>query len=307
MKKYFNYILILFILAISVVKAEVMLNIDKPIIEFSSIDNYSLQGFTVVDKYLFMILNGYDDMVSKIIVYDLDSYKMVKSYDFESLGHANDVTYNSKNELIYVLAGGGSNLVYIFNKDFEYVESLELELPGRSITYIPDSDTFALRTVMNGYKLNNNLKLITKLPFIVGMNIRNDIGRQGWSYYNGFIYYSNWSWKRLGGDGSNFIFVYDMEGNNRDILYTKADIGEIEDISFYDNKMILGFNGYDNKIKFYEEDIPEVPPVVEEVSVDEEETNDDTIVESNKKYNILIYVICGIFVLVTIYLIKKNK
>lgn len=304
MKKYFIYIISLFILSLSVVKADITLNMSKPIIEFPSIDNYSLQGFTVDENNLFIVLNGYDDMVSKIIVYDLESYKILKNFDYESLGHANDVTYDSKRKLIYVLAGGGSNLVYLFNTNYEYVKSLELDLPARSLTYIPDEDIFAIRTVTTGYKLNNELKLITNFPFIVGMNIRNDIGRQGWSYYNGYIYYSNWSWKRLGGDGSNFIFIYDMQGNKRDILYTKDDIGEIEDIAFYKNKMILGFNGYDNKIKFYEEDIPEVPILTEESSTDDEEIEENT--DSNNNLSVLVYVLGGIFVLFIVFLIIKK-
>ena len=32
------------------------------------------------------------------------------------------------------------------------------------------------------------------------------------SDYNDFIYYCNWSWIRMGGDGSNTILIYDLDG-----------------------------------------------------------------------------------------------
>lgn len=310
MKKYIIYIIILFMLFISSIKADTTLNLDNKIIEFPSIENYSLQGFTVVKDSLFIVLNGYDDKVSKIIVYDLKTYKIIKEYDYSSLGHANDVTYNSKNNTIYVLAGGGSNEVYLFNGDnFLYIDKLTIELPARSITYIDDGDIYAIRTVATGFKLNSDLKLENKLPFIVGMNIKSEVGRQGWSYYNGYIYYSNWSWIRLGGDGSNIVFIYDLSGNLVDTLYTEKDIGEIEDIAFYDNMMILGFNGYDDKIMFYEVDIPEIP-IKEEVIVSNTVDDDIDIENTDNKYYVIGFSILFLFIISFIFLIflkKKNK
>ena len=44
-----------------------------------------------------MILEGYDDTKSIIKVYDLRTNNEIISYDFPSLGHANDVTYNKNN------------------------------------------------------------------------------------------------------------------------------------------------------------------------------------------------------------------
>lgn len=299
MKKYIFYIIILSVLFLNKVNANDILNLNEPVIEFPSIDNYSLQGFTTTDKYLFMVLNGYDDQKSMIKVYNLNDYTLVSSYDYESLGHANDVTYNSNNKMIYVLAGGGSNSLFEFDSiDFKYTRTIELELPGRSITYMDDSNTYAIRTVTNGFKLDKDLKLYNKMPFIVGMNIKNDLGRQGWAYYNEHIYYSNWSWIRLGGDGANIIFVYDDKGKNVDVLYTDKNIGEIEDIAFYNDKMILGFNGYDDKIKFYMIDVPEINNVQEDIETSlEENTNNDN--DINKK---IIYLVSGIGVIICVIL-----
>ncbi len=312
MKRYLIYSIILFVIGFNLVNANDYLELEKPIIEFPTIEHYSLQGFTTTDKYLFMVLNGYDDQKSMIKVYDLETNKLVTSYDYSSLGHANDVTYNSRKNMIYVLAGGGSKLLFGFDgSTFKHSSLIELELPGRSITYIDENDTYAIRTVSTGFILDSELNLNNKIPFIIGMNIRNDVGRQGWSYYNGYIYYSNWSWIRLGGDGSNFIFVYDMNGKEKDVLYTKNDIGEIEDVSFYKDNMILGFNGYDDKIKFYSIPVPEIKEVhLEEVVENLDEEDNEEIPYVTNKINI--YAIIGIVTIIFISIViilkkKKNK
>lgn len=257
-KLFFKTLLILLFFTINTVYAEKTLVLDNPVISFKKIDNYVLQGFTTVDNYLFMILEGYDDTKAIIKVYDLDTFKEVKSYDYGSLGHSNDVTYNRKNNKIYVIASSGSDVVYTFNGDsFLYEDQFEIGLPIRSITYVEDDDIYAVRTVSVGFKYDSKFNLISKVPFVIGLNFSADLGRQGWAYYNKYIYYANWSWVRLGGDGANIIYVYDLTGRRKDTLYTENNIGELEDVAFYNNKMVLGFNGYDKNIKFYMIDIPD--------------------------------------------------
>lgn len=257
-KVFFKTLLILLFFTINTVYAEKTLVLDNPVISFKKIDNYVLQGFTTVDNYLFMILEGYDDTKAIIKVYDLDTFKEVKSYEYGSLGHSNDVTYNRKNNKIYVIASSGSDVVYTFNGDsFLYEDQFEIGLPIRSITYVEDDDIYAVRTVSVGFKYDSKFNLISKVPFVIGLNFSADLGRQGWAYYNKYIYYANWSWVRLGGDGANIIYVYDLSGRRKDTLYTENNIGELEDVAFYNNKMILGFNGYDKNIKFYMIDIPD--------------------------------------------------
>lgn len=300
MKKVWFFIILLMCSVIKVY-AESMLELNDSIIEFDNIAHYNLQGFTTVNNYLFMVLDGYDDTKSIIKVYNLNNGKLIKSYEYGSLGHANDVTYNSKTNLIYVLQSGGFNKVFIFDGDnFEYKETISVSLPLRSITYIDDLDKYAGRTVASGFMFNNDLSLSSKIPFVVGMNFSNKIGRQGWAYYNGYIYYTNWSWKRFGGDGSNMIFIYDLKGNKVDELRTSVDIGEIEDISFYNNKMVLGFNSYDGKIKFYMENIPEVKTFNEFQEIDEE---DNTNIEDNVNNKNIIYILISILFIAVLVII----
>ena len=306
MKKslYMLWGLIIIFSIINTCYAEKTIELDKPIIEYKKEKYYGLQGFTITDKHLFVIMIGYDDTKSILKIYDLETMKEIQSIEANSLGHANDVTYNKNNNKIYVLASGGSNEIYTFDGDsFDYEGSFELPLPARSITYIEDEDIYAIRTISVGYRLNNKFNLISKIPFIVGMNFNVDIGRQGWTYYNGYIYYANWSWIRYGGDGANIIYVYDLNGKIQDTIYTDNTIGELEDIAFYNNKMILGFNGYDGNIKFYMIDSPtiEKKEVVTVLEVETEKQDSPTVLW------LFISIFCIVSIIFIIYFIKRKK
>ncbi len=300
----------LFLIFIGVAEAKTTLTFYEPIIEFPDVENYSLQGFTIVKDKLFIVLSGFEDTKALIKVFDLNTYEEVMEIKNNKLGHANDVTYNSKTNKIYVLAGSGSLNIHVFNGDnFKYEEKIKIDLPGRSITYIEELDKYAVRTVSNGYIYNNEFKLESKVPFIYGMNFSTDIARQGWAYYNGLIYYTNWSWKRLGGDGTNVIFIYDLDGNMKGSWYTKDDIGEIEDIAFYNERMVLGFNCYDGNIRFFDLTIPKLSKDTSSVTNSSKKTVND-----NKKDNSLLFLILGFsflgligIILLMIYTNKRNK
>lgn len=304
MKKFIFLILLLFIncLFYSGVLADSNIVLDNPVISFKKIKKYNLQGYTVVNNKLFMILEGYDDTKSIIKVYDLDTYQEIVSYNYGSLGHANDVTYNKNTNKIYVLASSGSDEIFIFNGDtFEYEKSINIGLPVRSITYLYDMNMYAVRTVTAGFIYNSDFVLENNLPFVVGMNFSSELGRQGWTYYKDLIYYANWSWVKAGGDGANIIYVYDLKGNKLSNIYTDKNIGEIEGVDFYNNKMLLGFNGYDDNINFYLTDIPKVEIPKEEVA--------EAPIVKKKNYNIYIFIGigCVLFVLVIIFIIFRHK
>lgn len=301
MKKFliFIFILLIYFFTDKYTYADSQIILNEPIIQFNEIKNYTLQGYSVVKDKLFMVLEGYDDTKSIIKVYDLNTYEEVISYNYKSLGHANDVTYNKKTNKIYILASSGSNTIFTFNGDtFDYEDRFEISLPARSITYLDDYNMYAIRTVTSGFIYNKDFILENKLPFVIGMNFSSDLGRQGWSYYNKLIYYANWSWVRLGGDGVNIIYVYDLEGKKIDNLYTADNIGEIEGVSFYNNKMILGFNGYDNTIKFYMTDIPII-----EIPTEEKIIQEDVKIVKKKNYNLYIFIIIVSLIVITILVI----
>ncbi len=257
MKKIFLFIFIFFLFLIKVT-ALVNIEVSKPVIRFPKEEEYVLQGFTNVDNRLFAIFIEPSGQKPKVKIFNLNNGKLIKEFITDDLGHANDVTYNKKTNQIYVANGDGKSFLHVFDADDYGRIQLEITLPIRSITYIDDKDLYAVRTVTSGFYLNNDFSLKSKVPFIIGMNFSSDIGRQGWTYYNGLIYYSTWSWIRHGGDGSNKIYVYTISGERTDEIVTNNEIGELEDVSFYNDKMILGFNTYDDYIEFYMIDNPKV-------------------------------------------------
>ena len=291
-------ILLLFV-CVQTVKADIDLDLGDPFIRFDPEYDYYLQGFTIINNKLFLVMINDDEDKPKIKVFDLDTNEEVYTKIVNGIGHANDVTFNSKDNKIYIVHGNGLSVLHVFDADsYEYLYDVEIELPARSIAYIDDLDIYALRTVSSGYMINNEHRLYNKLPFLTGMSFTFDVGRQGWTYYKGYIYYSTWSWIRFGGDGSNKILVYDLTGKLRERLVTNDDIGELENVDFYKDKMILGINSYeDDFVEFYSIDIPEIEPLVEE---DEEE-------ETVSKKNYLWFLLIPILLIPGIIFIIKKR
>lgn len=236
------------------------LTLTNQIISFQAEDGYGLQGFTVVKDKLFFVLVGPDDASSWFKVFDLTHYKEIYSMPYQSVGHANDVTYNSQENRIYIAHSSGSSILSSFDGDtYSFLDSFSIHLPIRSITYMEEENKYAVRLVTSGFLLNEDFQKTNIFPFITGMNVNEKVGRQGWAFYQNHLWYANWSWVRLGGDGTNDIMVYDLQGHKLEDFITDSSYGEIEDIAFYQDKMILGFNSYEGEITFYLEDIPLVP------------------------------------------------
>ncbi len=282
------------------------IEVSNPIIRFAKEDDYVLQGFTNIDNKLFTVFIEPTEAKPKIKVFDLNNGKLIKEFITEDVGHANDVTYNSKTNKIYVVNGNGRRILHVFDADTYKKSTINISLPIRSLTYIDDKDLYAVRTVSTGFYLNNDFTLKSSVPFIIGMNFSSDIGRQGWTYYDGLIYYTTWSWIRNGGNGTNTIHVYTIGGDRVDRIDTIDSIGELEDVSFYNEKMVLGFNTYDDFIEFYLLDIPEVNrTVVKDEAEDVKETKEE--VNDNNKKKIVYALIKIFFVIVLLVIFFKRK
>lgn len=102
------------------------------------------------------------------------------------------------------------------------------------------------------------------------------------------------------------IFVYSMDGENIETYYTEKNIGEIEDIAFFNNKMILGFNGYDDKIKFYMIDVPEITNSNKEFIDINNNDNINNVKNYKFNYMYVILSLAGIILVIFIFKIIKN-
>lgn len=295
------YAIFLFLFCISSVNA---IDLSNKVIEFSDIDGYGMQGFSNNDKYLFVVLISNDEESSIIKVYDINTFKEYNTIHYSSLGHANDVTYNSKEDRFYVARSGGSSLIDAFDgTTLEYIDTIDVGYPIRSLTYIDELDKYAVRVVSTGYMMDSTFN-IDSTPFVMGLGISPKIGRQGWTFYNGFLYYSNWSWIRYGGDGSNFIKVYNLDGYVIDKYYIEPGLGELENVSFNNNKMILGFNCYDGIVRFFVSDIPEVIVNYERIQVIEDDVEE--VLEDEEHFSFIIPVILIIIIIILIYLCRRK-
>ena len=277
------------------------LNVENKIISFPKIEDYVMQGFAVVKDKLFVTFVKKDNVHAYIQVYDLDDYSLYKEYPYQGIGHANDIAYNNKTNEILVLHGNGSHMVSIFDgDDFEFKKNVKVPLPIRGISYNEEEDMYIVRTINSGFKFNSDYTLKSKIPFITAMDYSYDVASQGWTYYDGQIYYAKWSWIRHGGDGTNTIKVLDLSGSTKDELVIDGELGELEDVGFYNGQMILGFNGYEDVIKFYTCDIPEIPREI----IDTSEVKE--INAEKKKNSPLILFISWLVILSGTYLLTKK-
>ncbi len=294
--------LIIFLLCSFIIRVNALISFElkDPFISFDKEEDFNLQGFTTVDNKLFCVFIDPNDSKSRIKIFDLDTNKLIKSFDYTSLGHANDVAYNSKENKIYVLHGAGKKELHVFDgKTFEYIEDKQTSIPLRSFTYIDDKDLYAGRSISVGFYFDNNYQMVQKVPFIMGLNFTSDVAKQGWTYHKGMLYYSTWSWIRKGGNGTNTIYVYSLSGDARDKIITEGNIGELEDVDFYDEKIILGINTYDNHVQFYKYDIPEIKKIVKEEIED--------VQEQKKNYLPIIVLVISCCLLLILLIIRIRK
>ncbi len=104
---------------------------------------------------------------------------------------------------------------------------------------------------------------------------------------------------KKGGDGTNTISIYDLEGTKVDELITRNDLGELEDVEFIGNKMLLGINNYNDYVDFYLEDVPLIDEEFEdEVEEIIDEVQDLSEKEENKVDHLLIRKIIAALILV---------
>ena len=282
------------------------ITLTNEIIHFNKYKDFDLQGFTVTDKYIVAVLISDDENESIIKLFDKKTFMEVNSIYGGSLGHANDVAYNTNNNLIYVIDNGNKD-VHLFDANtLEYIKTIESDIELRSLTYINDKGYFLARNITTGYILDDNLKLIKEKPFIWGLNVSSKVARQGWAYWKDKLYYATWSWIRMGGDGTNTIYVYDLNGRKENELVIDKDAGELEDVAFLDDNILLGFNGYDNYVAFYLEKIePNEKRTILEIN------DEDEILETDKKnnysYGIILGIILLLIIIMSLFCLKKKS
>ena len=217
-----------------------------------------LQGFTVTkDQLIFMSSNNANRAKSVMYSYKLNDINTLYKKKYDSTGHGNGMTYNSKEDKVLVVGPDSYKKIYLYNAN---TLAKEKEYP------YPQYPIFG----GIGYDYNNNLYVghrgrrlfltdTVKIEKLYEWGVTWFETAQDLEYYNGYVFfcstdagansnYQNYSFLKK---GTNVIHVYDvkLDKNNNPTknfgrLICKLQIyglGELESISFRKGFVYIGF------------------------------------------------------------------
>ena len=303
-KKYFVLLVFLILFNLKTVNALsqnelTILNLDLLGTNNKPLGFTSVQGGTTTNKYVITLLinddKDYSDNKTAIMVLNKNNYKLVRlvenpivKYKF---GHANDSTYNSKTNELLILSGRKINFLDLTNDKFELTKKKKLKHYYHGLGYDDISDSYVLSRGIKGGTLfeirDSEFKLINKFK------IKTNLTRQSLTVHNGYIYYVCYEAGMLTKhqkvyDGilkrkENLVYVYSLEGKKKNIYYIPFSYnnivyGEIENISFNEDRMLMQFNHSDN-IGYFTADYNSI--VDKNVKIETEEDSEYTIYEED--------------------------
>ncbi len=216
-------------------KAETLSIIDN-IESAAGMNKYStVQGSCTDGKYAYFALHGSSTALLK---YDINTWELKDKNVGISLGHANDMAYNSKAKVIVVANNKPDyKTITIVDPDTLKVKSsVKIELEIYSIAYIEKSDEYVVG-ISGGYDfaiLDSNFNEIDKFK-----GINTGFVRQGCDCDDNYIYFAQ------SGSSSNIIVVYNYSGNHiKTITIDKSS--EIENIFHNENTFYVTLHYYGN-------------------------------------------------------------
>ena len=165
------------------------------------------QGAASDGRYAYFIMRQDKNGDCIVCKYDLRTGKHVKTSQPIHLFHGNDMTYDSRRNLLYVAHGQseGKILTSINPKDLTVVEqTIDIEKGSGAITYSASRDVIAISQGGNKlHFLDGDLKLLSSF------DRTDDTGytAQGMGSDESYIYFP------MSGLQSNFIEIYDWKGN----------------------------------------------------------------------------------------------
>lgn len=253
----------------------------------------SVQGGVTTDKYVITLLineNEDSDGKAAILVLNKTNYKLVRlvknpiiEYD---LGHANDATFNSKTNELLVLSGRKINVIDLNNDSFTLKNQIKLNYYYHGLGYDEDNDQYVLAKGVNGgtiFEIRDN-----EFNTIRAFKLNTNLTKQSLTVYKGNIYYVCYEAGMLTKhqtvyDGvlkrkENLIYVYNLKGKKKTIYYIPFSyrniiFGEVENISFNNDKMLIQFN-HANKAGYFTASYPK--EINSSVKIETSEEKDET-------------------------------
>ncbi len=263
------------------------------------IDNRATQGMAVTDKYIVFVLWKTNEDETMIAISDKKTGEILNIIDDYCFKHANDMTWDSKRNEIYVLTS--SNKIAKFKidnsnniTDLTYVDCARAYT---TIAYLSDIDGFAGKSGKKIYIMDNELHEKNE-----PLNTPTNLTSQGMGYHKGIIYLCCTEFGTINNYQtifnnkeklSNLIYKYDLNGTLVETLYIPNTIlaGEIESCAFEnDDTLIMSYNvkiDEQNTVSFYKSDV--IPPRISKVTDGQiyEEAVKPEIVDKNLKTVVL--------------------
>ena len=210
-------------------------------------DTYTPQGGCTDGTYIYRAMVEHDDKPAKIQKLDLFG-NIVTERTLDVLGHANDMTYCSKDGYIYVAHSSSTSIVYRLNRDtLALVDTLNIGRTIWGIDYNATYDLFVLGGVGDAY-----LSIYTyDFKFMYRIKEENaftGMVRQGITCTDNYIFVAldNAYGTVEGNDMGSRIMVYTWNA-----LFIKSyflDIKEIEFAAVLDGELIIGtYEGRDEE------------------------------------------------------------
>ena len=241
----------------SIIKRATKIQYNHESTKYDGIDYKQLQGFTVTnDKLIFISSNNNNRAKSVLYSYKLDDLKNLYKKEYNTFGHGNGMTYNSKTNKVIVAGPYEYEKLYSCN---ENTLKIEKEYPKgdypvyNAIGYDEDNDLYVGH---NGKRIF--MADTTQMSKLYEFGLAMYEAGQDLEYHNGYVFYctsdlgapSKYQTYSFYKKGDNIIYVYNMKldqnknptqnfGRLVARLYTTG-IGELESVSFRDGFIYFG-------------------------------------------------------------------
>ena len=218
-------------------------------IPYPSKDIHGFQGgCSDWQRYYYLIMMHYDfesgqeENYSKIAKIDLENGEVIKWSDELKLYHANDITFNPKENILVVSNNKPhkNQLTVIDSDSLEYIRTVELPFEVYSIEFNVKRKCYVvgLSGTFDFCLLDESFALINERIY-KGTTLTSRYTKQGVGADDELIYFILWDGKhKKMDDFQNEISVYDWKGNFLGVIEFDVGVSEPENISIVNGEIL---------------------------------------------------------------------
>ena len=192
------------------------------------------QGAASDGTYAYLALRNADDTAAVIVKVNMADGKTVAVSEKLALGHANDMTYNTKTKQLVVVHGQdeGKIVTLVNPETLTVIEDVTISKKAGAITYNPETNTYAIgRGGTKLHFLDADFKALASYD----KTTTSGYTAQGMGSDGKYIYFP------VSSASSNLLEVYDWEGNKVADIYI-ATGEESESLFYVNDRYYVNFN-----------------------------------------------------------------